>query len=217
MEVKLHTKNDLQPLTRSTDDYQLVQRSIAGNQRAYSILFDRYRTAVFLDMYKRVKDPFEAEDLAVEALGKAFLKLTSFSPTHGFSTWLFRIARNNCIDYIRRKKSTIPSIGSDARNDSDYAALGISPGEALSPEELMIRRERIEMVQKTLSGLQETYRTILELRYYDELSYEEIARELNMPIGTVKAQLFRAKDLLYQQMKKPYAQAHLDSTTRYAV
>ena len=152
----------------------------------------------------------------MEALGKAFLKLTSFSPTHGFSTWLFKIARNNCIDFIRRKKSSIPAV-CDVCNDSDFPSAGISPGLASSPEELMIRRERIEMVQQSLADLQESYRTVLELRYYDELSYEEIAGELNIPIGTVKALLYRAKDMLYQQMKKPYARAHFDSITRYAV
>lgn len=192
------------------DDYHLVQTAVAGNQNAYSALLGRYRKPVFQLMLQRVKNSAEAEDLTMEAFEKAFLHLPSYAPTYAFSTWLFRIALNNCIDYGRKKR--VPVIRTDgpsqvAGYDSDRLKNNFA--ETLTPEDLLVRQQRATLVRSLLKHLGEDYRRLIELRYYDELSYEEIARQLGLPLGTVKARLFRARQNLCRLLRTPQAQAHL--------
>ncbi|MCP3927795.1 MAG: sigma-70 family RNA polymerase sigma factor [Bacteroidetes bacterium] len=195
-------------------DYELVQKAIKGNQRAYSILMDRYRVSIFHMMLKMVNDREDANDLTLEAFGKAFNKLPSYVPRFAFSTWLFKIAINNCIDHIRKKRLIMLSIDDTIDSESENNFSSNLKAEILDPEEQVIRIQRIEMIRTLLEELSVKYRLMIELRFFEELSYEEISKELNIPLGTVKAQLFRAKEMLYNLLQKPGPSAYLESTQR---
>lgn len=202
--------------TKAKDDFNLVQSAIAGDQRAYAELMDRYQNSVFHTMLKMVNNREDANDLTLEAFGKAFRKLNSYAPHYAFSTWLFRIAINNCIDHIRKKRLQLLSIDDpiDGEGEQDFSSNIKS--EVMNPEDRYMNKQKIEMMRMLLSKLSEKYRLMIELRYFEELSYDEIAKELNIPLGTVKAQLFRAKEMLYEMIQKPGASAYLETTKRKA-
>lgn len=184
-------------------DYQLVcQARDHGNQKAYADLMNTYREPIYYMLLKMTNSSTDADDLTIEAFGKAFKSLSQYTPEYAFSTWLFRIATNNCIDFIRKKRAKIVSID-NIYTSSDGEQIGIDiASETLDPEEKIIEKQKIKMMREIVSKLKPHYRTLIELRYFDELSYEEIAQELNLPLGTVKAKLFRARDLLYNIFKE---------------
>ncbi|MPL66711.1 ECF RNA polymerase sigma factor SigW [bioreactor metagenome] len=184
-------------------DYQLVcQARDHGNQKAYADLMNTYREPIYYMLLKMTNSSTDAEDLTIEAFGKAFKSLSQYTPEYAFSTWLFRIATNNCIDFIRKKRAKMVSID-NIYTSSDGEQIGIDiASETLDPEEKIIEKQKIKMMREIVSKLKPHYRTLIELRYFDELSYEEIAQELNLPLGTVKAKLFRARDLLYNIFKE---------------
>lgn len=198
----------------TADDFCLIQEARNGDQRAFSLLLDRYRDAIYRTVHKMVHNKEDADDLTIEAFGKAFHKLESYKPKYAFSTWLFRIAINNCIDHIRKKRLHFLSIDEpvDDQGDQDYATNICFRG--LNPEEKVIRHQRIELIRTTLEQLSQKYRLMIELRYFEELSYDEISTELQMPIGTVKAQLHRAREALYEILSQPGASDYLEVTQR---
>jgi len=145
-----------------------------------------------------VNNPSDAEDLTIEAFGKAFLRLSQYTPTHAFSTWLFRIATNNCIDFMRKKSQSPLAFNQDNEDENDYARNVAS--ETPDPEETLIDQEVVMQINDVMKYLKPRYRRIIELRYFNDKSYEEISDELGLPIGTVKARLFRAKTLLHSMI-----------------
>jgi RNA polymerase sigma-70 factor (ECF subfamily) len=200
---------------KAAEDYLLVQSAIAGNQKAYSLLLNRYRSSVYNHLLKMVRNPDDAEDLTLEAFGKAFNKLSTYAPHFAFSTWLFKIAVNNCIDHIRKKRLHFLSIDQPLEPNGEKDFTGTIRTSARNPEEEVIRSQKLQMVKRSINDLSHKYRLMIELRYYEELSYEEIANELEIPLGTVKAQLFRAKEMLFGIMQRPGHAAYLGSTRRY--
>ena len=184
-------------------DYKLVQRAIEnGDQQAYADLMKNYRDSLYFMLLKMTNNPHDAEDLTIEAFGKAFKKLHQYTPDYAFSTWLFKIASNNCIDFIRKKKKYTFSIDQNFDDDETGTELaGKIPAETLDPEEEMVKKQKIKLMHEVVEKLKPHYRTLIELRYFKEFSYDEIAQELNLPLGTVKAQLFRAREFLYQILK----------------
>ena len=187
---------------RAKEDYELVQSAVTnGDQKAYAKLMSRYRDSIYFMVLKMVHNRDDAEDLTIEAFGKAFRNLEKYSPEYAFSTWLFKIATNNCIDHIRKKRLETTSIDDNPNDDDGPSIAGIIKSEGLDPEEKFIHDQRKELMQEVVTKLNEKYRILIELRYFKEYSYEEIAQELNLPLGTVKAQLFRAKELLFNILK----------------
>ena len=199
---------------RGTDDYSFVLQAMDGNQQAYALLMNRYRNSVYHAMFKMVNNRDDADDLTIEAFGKAFNKLPSYAPNYAFSTWLFKIAINNCIDHIRKKRlvtySMDDTITADSNREFSHNIRDYDP----DPEQMMMHDQKIAHVRDLVETLSTKYRAMIELRYYDELSYEEIAMELKLPLGTVKAQLFRAKEILYHQLKGSSSRAYIDVRTR---
>ncbi|MCK9290738.1 MAG: sigma-70 family RNA polymerase sigma factor [Bacteroidales bacterium] len=184
-------------------DYQLIQRALEYNdQQAYTNLVHYYREAVYYLMLKMTSSPTDAEDLTIEAFGRAFKNLTQYSPNYGFSTWLFRIAVNNCIDFQRRNRLQTSSL----HEESYYPYIGASVVQLAdttpNPEDILIKAQKVETMRQIVEKLKPHYRTIVQMRYFDELSYEEIAQKMNLPLGTVKAQLFRSRELLYNILRK---------------
>jgi len=183
-------------------DYKLVKRALEdGDQKAYAELMGRYRDSVFYMLLKMVNNKDDAEDLTVEAFGKAFKRLAQYTPNFAFSTWLFRIATNNCIDFIRRKRKNTFSLDRPIEDDEGGEMVVDIRSETLDPEEHIMKKQKIMMLHDLVDKLKPRYRTLIEMRYFQELSYEEIASELDLPLGTVKAQLFRAREFLYNVLK----------------
>jgi RNA polymerase sigma-70 factor (ECF subfamily) len=147
-------------------------------------------------LLKMVNNPIDAEDLTIEAFGKAFKNIDQYAPNFAFSTWLFKIATNNCIDFIRKKRASHISLDQTADGEDSLAPSSLIQSDVPDPEAYMINQQKIKHMRKIVSRLKPRYRQLVELRYFKEYSYEEIAVELDIPIGTVKAQLFRARELL---------------------
>lgn len=187
---------------KAKKDFLLVDRAIKNNdQKAYAELMKRYRKSVFHLVLKMVRNSDEAEDLTIEAFSKAFKGLHKFNPEFTFSTWLFRIATNNCIDYIRKKRVLTTSIDNPMKDsDGDEMTIDIKDS-ALNPEDQNIRAQKIELMRMIVTKLPSKYQVLIKMRYFQELSYEEIADNLDFPLGTVKAQLHRAKELLFDMVK----------------
>ena len=182
-------------------DLIIVNRALdSGDPKAYNELMKLYRDPIYFMLYEKVGDQELAKDLTIEALGKAFKKLHLYTPEYAFSTWLYTVARNNCIDYLRKHK--LPTISIDKmmldedgkRNTFDLISKG------LNPEEKMEKKQRIAILRQIVEKLRPKYRDLVKLRYFKELSYEEIAETLQVPLGTVKAQLHRSREQLFKIM-----------------
>lgn len=188
---------------RAKEDYSLVVKAVQeGDQTAYSELMKRYREPVYFTILKMVHNRDDAEDLTIEAFGKAFNNLEKYSPDYAFSTWLFKIATNNCIDYIRKKRLVTTSLDNTLTNDDGESVQINIKDSAPDPEQKILKGQRAEIVRDAVAELKPKYRSLIELLYFKEFSYDEIAEEMNLPLGTVKAQLFRAKEMLLQELKK---------------
>lgn len=183
-------------------DFILIRAALDnGDQKAYAELMGRYRDSVYFMLLKMVNNKDDADDLTIEAFGKAFKRLNQYAPTYAFSTWLFKIATNNCIDFIRRKKMVVYSIDKKFENDEGgQMTVEIKAGE-LNPEEHLVKKQKVIMMRSVVEKLKPRYRELVEMRYFQEMSYEEIAEKLNLPLGTVKAQLFRAREFLANIMR----------------
>ncbi len=183
-------------------DLILVEAAKKGDQSAYAQLMDRYRESIFYMMFKMVRHQEDADDLTIEAFGKAFSRLEQYSPSYAFSTWLFKIASNNCIDFIRKKRIKVTSMDTGYTTDNGEVIFVDAKANTLNPEETIIHGQKVIHMRMLVSKLKPRYRQLVEKRYFEELSYEEIAEELNLPLGTVKAQLFRARDFLSSMIEK---------------
>ena len=189
-------------VSKSERDSGLVKQILeSGNRAAYSQLMDEYFEKVYSRMLKMTSQPGDAEDLTMEAFNKAFSKLEQYTPDFAFSTWLYRIAKNNCIDHLRRNKKD-----NDSMVNQQDAGVGITAHELAnqlpSPEQLMITQQETHLLREIVDTLHPKYKDIIKLHYFKELSCEEIAHQLDLPEGTVKVRLFRARELLYNIMSK---------------
>ncbi|MEY3426215.1 MAG: hypothetical protein RL679_1573 [Bacteroidota bacterium] len=183
-------------------DLILVEAAKKGDQSAYAQLMDRYRESIYYMMFKMVRHQDDADDLTIEAFGKAFSRLEQYSPSYAFSTWLFKIASNNCIDFIRKKRIKVTSMDTGYTTSNGEVIFVDAKAHTLNPEETIIHGQKVIHMRLLVSKLKPRYRQLVEKRYFEELSYEEIAEELNLPLGTVKAQLFRARDFLSNMIEK---------------
>ncbi len=183
-------------------DLRLVEAAKNGSQAAFGELMERYRESVYFTMFKMVKNSDDADDLTIEAFGKAFNRIEQYSPSFAFSTWLFKIASNNCIDFIRKKRVKVTSLDTGyTRGDGEVMYLEVS-SQTQNPEEVIIHGQKVKLMRDLVTKLKPRYRELVELRYFEELSYEEIAETLDLPLGTVKAQLFRAREFLSNLIEK---------------
>ena len=196
MEVTAHLTE------KAKRDYILVQQAIKhGDQKAYAELLNNYRDSLYFMLLKMTNSPVDAEDLTIEAFGKAFKNLQQYTLEYGFSTWLFRIAANNCIDYLRKRNRIQYSSEINPGGEEQEGIASNLPSPNPGPEEIIIAKQKIKLMREVVEKLKPHYRMLVEMRYFRELSYEEIAVELDLPLGTVKAKLFRARDLLYNILK----------------
>ena len=182
---------------RMERDYQLVCAARdEGNHKAYADLMAIYREPLYLLLLRMTHNTTTATDLTVDTFSKAFCQLHRYAPTGTFSSWLYSIGINTYIDHLRRRHMDTVSLNSIQRDgEGDFVEYQI-PSDQPDPEEKMIRAERNKEVREVVAALKQPYRQIVELRYYEEPSYEQIAERLHLPIGTVKVRLLRARNLM---------------------
>jgi RNA polymerase sigma factor (sigma-70 family) len=186
---------------KAIEDFRLIDLAIGGDDAAYAKLLQRYKRPVYHMVLKMVRNIDDAEDLTIESFAKAFRSLHRFKKDFTFSTWLFRIATNNTIDFIRKKKLNTLSIENTFTDDDGQSVSIDVEDENLNPQEETIRAQKAELLQLFVDKLPVKYQKLVRLRYFHELSYEEIAEQLDAPLGTVKAQLHRARELMFEMVK----------------
>ncbi len=187
---------------KALEDFRLIDRAtIENDEQAYADLLKRYKKPVYHMILKMVRNVDDAEDLTIEAFAKAFKNLKRFKKDYTFSTWLFRIATNNAIDFIRKKKLETLSLDTSFKDDSGDTVTIDVEDHKLNPMEETIKSQKVALIRLFVTKLPPKYQRLVKLRYFDELSYEEIAQELEAPLGTVKAQLHRARELMYDLVK----------------
>lgn len=186
---------------KAIEDFKLIDMAVDGDEKAYAKLLARYKRPVYHMILKMVRNVDDAEDLTIESFAKAFRGLPRFKKDFTFSTWLFRIATNNTIDFIRKKRLKTTSI-SNSYTDDDGQSVSIEVEDINpNPQEEAIKAQKEEIIQIFVNMLPAKYQKLVRLRYFNELSYEEIAIEVEAPLGTVKAQLHRARELMYDLVK----------------
>ena len=185
---------------KAKEDLILVQRALEnGDPRAFNELMARHRDPVYFMLNEKVNGNKElAKELTIEAFGKAFNKLQYYTPKFAFSTWLYSIAKNNLIDYLRKKKLTTVSLSNMFDSDEENAQVLQIPADILNPEGEFEKKQRIKILRKIVEQLNPNYRTLVKLRYFKEYTYDEIAQELKITLGTVKAQLHRSREQLFK-------------------
>ena len=185
---------------KKTEEARLIEKALAGDDKAFAEILKRYRLPLYHLIFKMVHNKEEAEDLVQEAFIKAFRALGSFNEEYAFSTWLYKIAVNNCIDYLRKKRLQTFSYdkpmdmkdGTLRREYADYEP---------TPDNQLLSAEKSKFINQAIDELPPKYRTVIVLRHREEYSYEDIAEKLHLPLGTVKARIFRAREMLKRKLK----------------
>jgi RNA polymerase sigma factor (sigma-70 family) len=186
-------------------DYRLIEKAKGGDERAFTELLGYYKEALYHLLLKMVQSKEDAEDLMIETFEKAFRKISSYKADYAFSTWLFRIATNHGIDFIRSsQQNKYDNVYIDKVNeyDNDFQKSVVIKEDSLNPEETIVNIQERKIIKQVVQKLPPDYRRIVVLRYFEDYSYNEISEKLELPIGTVKARLFRSRELLQSILKK---------------
>jgi RNA polymerase sigma factor (sigma-70 family) len=181
-------------------DERLIRDALAGDQEAYRDLLNRHRQSIFHVIFKIVRSSEEAADLVQETFMKAFGSLASYRFEYRSSTWLYKIAANNAIDHLRKKRIEALSLDKPIQTADGEVTIEI-PDWSQNPEEDLYRKRRAITVKDAIVSLPPKYREVIALRHQQDKSYEEIAQQLGIPVGTVKARIFRARELLKKKLK----------------
>ncbi len=182
------------------EDMVLIDEALAGRQNSYAKLMKKYQPMITHLIYRMISKKEDVEDLTQEAFIKAFNSLANFDKQYAFSTWLFKIATNNAIDYLRKKKLYTFSIDKKIQaDDSDYSYE--IPDHGNKPDNNVIDKQLRIILDEAIESLPSKYKDVIVLRHKKEKEYEEIAKELNLPLGTVKAHIFRGRELLNKYLK----------------
>ncbi len=177
-----------------------MREALGGDQAAYSALVNKYQERLQRHVGKMVRDSAIVEDLVQEAFVKAFKALARYAPEYAFSTWLYRIATNHTIDHIRRKKLKTVSIDKPVQTRDGEMQMEL-PDSTYRPDKHLVADQRNEIIAAAIADLPEKYHRVIVMRHQQEKSYEEISVELELPLGTVKAHIFRARALLNKYLR----------------
>jgi RNA polymerase sigma factor (sigma-70 family) len=198
---RLPTKGSTSFSPQVIRDFRLIERILAHQeQKAYTELLDHYQRPVYHLVLRMVAQAEIAEDLTLEVLMRACHHLPSFQPTYSFSSWLFRMATNYCIDYLRRRRLPTVSLSAELATANGKPYFPSFPDAAPTPQDALIRTQRHEHLRQAVAQLPAPYKHLVEMHYFQELSYEEIATQQHMPLGTVKGHLHQGRKLLAQQL-----------------
>jgi RNA polymerase sigma factor (sigma-70 family) len=189
------------PSASSQQDRVLVEQALAGRQSAFQELLNKYQEAIRRHIYRMVRDKKMVDDLVQESFIKAFTSIGSYSSDYAFSTWLYKIATNHTIDYLRRRKlSTISVDRPPGREDGDERPIEL-PDSTYRPDRHVMEDQQRQLIHEAIELLPEKYHRVIVMRHQQEMSYDEIAEALDLPLGTVKAHIFRARALLYRHLR----------------
>lgn len=189
-------------------DLELVELAKSGDQTAYEKLYAKYKGKLNFTILKMVNSPEDAEDLMMEAFAKTFSRLEEYNSDYCFSTYLFNIAKNLTTDRHRALKrreqlnKNIISMDATTRTEQGDEVKVTLKSESLSPEEIIERDEKHAILREAVKKIRPTYRKLIELNYFEEMSYKEISDALDKPSGSVKAQLYRAKEELREVLNE---------------
>lgn len=172
-----------------------IQNAINGDEQAYQAILERYQRGIYNLIYQMVKNREETEDLVQETFIKAFRALESYNDQYAFTTWLYKIAYNNCIDSIRKRKLKTSPLDKPIRTKEGEVQQQIRD-DSTSPEHHYLYTEKKKILDECTQKLPESYRDVIVLRHQEDRSYEEIAEIIDVPLGTVKARIFRAREML---------------------
>ncbi len=182
------------------EDEILIKEALAGKEKAFKLLLRKHREAIYHVILKIVHNQEEARDLVQETFMKAFGSLATYKPEYRFTTWLYRIAANSSIDYLRKKK--INSLSLDQPLETKDGTVGIElPDWTYNPEVDFVSKQRVLSINESIDSLPKKYRDVIVYRHKQDKSYEQIAEILGIPVGTVKARIFRARELLKKKLK----------------
>ena len=189
------------PSESSEQDRAVVSRALEGDEAAYTELVDKYQRALSRHVAKMIRDKKEVEDLVQESFIKAFSALDTYSPKYAFSTWLYRIATNHTIDYLRKLKLRTFSIDKPLKTREGEMEYQL-PDTTYRPDRHIVTDQRKALIQEAIDALPPKYHRVIVLRHQQEKAYQEIADELDLPLGTVKAHIFRARELLNKYLRE---------------
>ncbi len=196
-----HTYERLKGIVLVADDDQiLIKKALAGKENAYKVLLNRHKDAVFRMIVKIVRNQEEAQDLLQETFVKAFGALSSYKFSYRFTTWLYKIAVNNCIDFLRKKRLNSLSLDQPVPTEDGEVTIELADW-TYNPEKDWASKKRALSIDSAIQSLPQKYREVILFRHKQDKSYEEIAEVLNIPVGTVKARIFRARELLKKKLK----------------
>jgi RNA polymerase sigma-70 factor (ECF subfamily) len=182
------------------EDKELIVLAQKGDERAYRTLLTKYERAVFNICLKMVRNREEARDLSQEAFMKVFSMLDRYNPSYAFSNWLFKITSNLCIDSMRKRRvSTLPMDEPIQSSKGEFERQYASPTD--TPDKTLAKKERMALLARAIDSLPDHYRIMIVLRHQQDLSYEEIAETLDVPLGTVKARIHRAREMLKSRLE----------------
>ncbi|MGB0981281.1 MAG: RNA polymerase sigma factor [Winogradskyella sp.] len=174
-----------------------INKAKNNEQVAFRFLLDTYWNTIYAFQLKRTKNENDAEDITIQTFSKAFDKINSYNDTYVFKTWLITISKNIHIDLVRKQKSIIKNtVKAEANNLHQIA------DDAPTPEDLIITKQNLSKLLRDIKKLKPHYQQVINLRYFQELSYKEISESLNEPITNVKVKLLRAKKLLATLLTK---------------
>ncbi len=185
------------------EDFDAIRRVLEGDNTAYEFLQKKYKNLIYSLVKKMIKNDSDVEDLVQETFIKAYKALDKFKFNYSFSAWIYRIASNNTIDFLRKRRFDTFSIDKPIGNAEDENYFEIEDN-SYSPDADLISEQKADIIRAAIDTLPENYREIILLRHEEELDYKAIADQLDLPLGTVKAHLFRARKLLYEELKDKY-------------
>lgn len=184
----------------STIIQQNIEKAKTGDQVAFTFLLDFFWNEVYGFMLKRTQNETDAEDIAIETFSKAFDRIATYNPEYAFNTWLIAIAKNVHIDLLRKKRTSL-FLDIDITDEEDQRAYNVADSSP-SAEDKLIREQNLSSLLSCIKQLKPQYQEVLQLRYFQELSYQEIANQLGEPLNNIKVKILRAKKLLLEVLKK---------------
>ncbi len=182
------------------EDIQLVEQALKGNQAAYDRLIKKYKSTISFVLLRIIQDKNEVEDIVQEVFINTFRSLNTYKKQYSFFSWIYKIAMNKGIDYLRKKKLQTFSIDKPINTKNGELQFEL-PDSTYEPDKQIISSERAAIVQWAIDQLPPKYKRVIIMRHQEEKDYAEIAKELKLPVGTVKVHIFRARELLNKYLK----------------
>lgn len=196
----MSAKSKIKSPESQKEDFDAVRRVLNGDNSGFAILQKKYNRIITSLIRRMIHNEEDVQDLTQDTFIKAYNALKSFQFGYSFSSWIYKIASNTCIDFLRKKRLTEVSLSQKSNSDEEYE-IEIEDKSYL-PDMKVMTEEKIKALRDAIENLPDNYREIIKLRHEIEMDYADIAEKMNLPLGTVKAHLFRARKQLFEQLKK---------------